>query len=218
MDQIRAVVHSLYDDPFREAGLDLSQLGLHPLDRREGVLAVSHDDDPADHVALPVEVCDASADVRGEAHGRHVFDADRRAVIRGADHDLLDVFQPLQVSEPADHVLTLGELEHHRADVLVRRPDRLHHACDRDPESSQLDRVDGDFVDLLVSAHRGDFAHAGDGGELVAEVPVLIRSQVRQGPGAGRVDEHVLIDPSETGRVRAEGRLGLVGQTAPDGR
>ena len=49
-----------------QAILDLSNLFLHPLDRRQSVLAEPHDYDPAYHITSSVQICHTPADLGGE--------------------------------------------------------------------------------------------------------------------------------------------------------
>ena len=56
---------------------------LHALDHVARVLAVAHDHDAADRVALAVEVGDAAADLGAERDLGHVAHQDRRAALVG---------------------------------------------------------------------------------------------------------------------------------------
>jgi hypothetical protein len=60
----------------------------------------------------------------------------------------------------------------------------------------------------LVLAHEApearDLRDAGNCLELVAEIPVLDRAQIRQVVAAAVVDERVLVDPADAGGVRAQ--------------
>ena len=72
----------------------------------------------------------------------------------------------------------------------------------------------------LVLAHEaadaGHLSHAGDGFELVAQVPVLQRAQVGQAPGVAAVHDGVLVDPAGAGGVRADGRMHVRRKLARD--
>ncbi len=204
VDEVRAVVHRLDDDPFGQPRLDHLQALLDAFDRREGILPESHNDDSAHHVTAPVQVGDAAAGRRRQTNTGDVLDADWDAVVGRADHDRLDVIHGSQITEPPDHVFALGELDDHRAHVLVGGPQHVHDPRDRDSEAPELDRVDRHLVDALVAADGGDLAHPRDAGQLVPEIPVLNRPEVGQRPRAGLVLEHVLVDPAEPGGVRPE--------------
>ena len=55
LDEVRPVVGGDHLHALRERGLELLELGLHALDDVEGVLALAHHHDAADHVALTIE-------------------------------------------------------------------------------------------------------------------------------------------------------------------
>lgn len=55
-------------------------------------------------------------------------------------------------------------------------------------------------------------------GELVAERPVLVGAQIRQGAGPRGVQEHVLVDPTEPGGVGPQRGLGAGGDATLDPR
>ena len=90
VDELGAIVGRDHLTPSGSEGLSSSSLALTRLDDVERVLALAHDHDAADHVALAVVVGDAAAHLRAERHGRHVLHRDRRAVL-GLEHQLLEV-------------------------------------------------------------------------------------------------------------------------------
>ncbi len=110
------------------------------------VLAVAHDDDAADRLALAVELGDPAARRRPEPHLGDVGDAHRGAALAGAQRHQLEVAPALDVAAAAHHDLVPGELEHLAADLLVGVADRAHHLLERDPERRELQRVDDDLV------------------------------------------------------------------------
>ena len=123
------------------------------------------------------------------------------------DDDLLEVLERAGVAAAAHHVLGAAELDEPRPGLDVAAAHRLGDALDRDAVRAQPHRVDVHLVLLLVAADGGDLGHAGDGLEVVAQVPVLQRAQFGEAALAGLVDERVLEDPAEAERVGAE--LGL---------
>ncbi len=203
-DQLGPVVDGDDLDARRQAGLDLLELGLDALDDVQGVLALAHDDDAGDHVARPVQVGDAAADVRAQHHLADVLDPDGRAALAGREDDLLDVLERLGVAAPAHHVLGAAELDQAAADIVVAAAHRLHHPVDRDVVGLQPVRVHVHLVLPHEAADGRHLGHAGHGLQVVAQIPVLVRAQVRQAVLAGLVDQRVLEDPAEAGGVRPQ--------------
>ena len=79
LDQLRAVI-GLHDlDAVRQAGLELSKLGLHRLDGLERVLSRAHHDDAARHFAFAVELRNTAAQFWTELKTRHIAEAHRDA-------------------------------------------------------------------------------------------------------------------------------------------
>ena len=202
-DEIGAIVDRLHADPLGQAAGQLHDLVLDPCDHRQRVLAVARDDDPGDHIALAVEIGNAAALVRYEFDPGNIADQHRCAAF-GAQHQALDVLDATQVATSAHHVLGLGHFDHAAADVTVARRDHLGHPRNRDVELAQPDRIDGNRVLAHEAADAGDLRHAGRGGELVAQVPVLHRAQFVQRMAVAL--EHVLVDPAHARGVGAKRR------------
>ncbi len=78
-DEIGAVVGRDHLDARRQAHREVGELRLHPADDVQRVLAVPHDDDAADRVALAVEVGGATPRFRPELDRRHVAHPQRHA-------------------------------------------------------------------------------------------------------------------------------------------
>ena len=216
LDEFRPVVHGADDHAGRQSVFEFCELCLDPLDRSECVLSDAHDDNRADHVPAAVQVGDPPSRPRRELHGGYVGDSDRRSRRCRSEHDVLQVANALDVAQPADHVLPLRHLDDHGPDVLVRGPNRSYHLRHRDPEASQLHGIHRDLVHPLETAHRSDFTHTRDGRELIAQVPILKGSEIRQRQDVGGVLEDVLVDPSESRGVRPQGRFGAGGKFSPD--
>src|SRR5919201_207116 len=65
-------------------------------------------------------------------------------------------------------------------------------------------------VDLVLPHVAADRRHVGDAEhrlQVIAQVPILVRAQLRGAVLSGRVDEDVLEHPAQARRVRAELRL-----------
>jgi hypothetical protein len=216
LDQPAPVVDGAHHHARREPALDLREARLDALDGRQRVLPHAHDDDPADRVAAPVQIGEAAAHRGAHARAREVGHADGRAGRRRADDHLLDVADRLEVAEPAHHVLALGELHHHRADVGVGVLDGAHDGGDGHAVGLQLGRVDVHLVLLLEAADARHLGDAGDGRERVAQVPVLHSAQLGQVQPPGGVLERVLVDPAEPRGVGAERGADAGGQALLD--
>ena len=89
----------------RQRSLHVAELGLDTFDHAERVLAEAHDDDAADHFAFAVQFGDAPSNVGADAHLGHVAHAHRRAALSGAERDIFDVVDRLQVAPASHHVL-----------------------------------------------------------------------------------------------------------------
>ena len=141
-----------------------------------------------------------------DRHGGDVPHPHRGPGEAGAYRHVADVLERLDVPEPAHHELGLGQLDEAAADIVVAAPDRGPDLLQGNPVGHQLVGVDGHLVLLDEAAdarHLGDPGHAG---QLVAQVPVLDRAQLREVAAAAGVDEGVLVHPANPGRVRTQPR------------
>ena len=90
------------------------------------------------------------------------------------------------------------------ASLGVAAAHRLDDALYREAVVAQPVRVHVHLVLPAEAAERGHLRHAGHRLQVVAQVPVLVRPQIRQAVSAGAVHERVLEHPAETGRVGPE--------------
>src|SRR5690606_35153466 len=141
MYELAPVVDRADDDPVRQAGLHLHELFLDPLAARERILPAQPHLDAAYGVPPAIQVCHAAAHRPADAHLPRLRPADGRAVRRGADYDVLDVFDGLEIAESAHHVLALAQLDDHRPDVGIGVLDRLHDRGDGDAVPLELGRI-----------------------------------------------------------------------------
>ena len=132
-----------------------------------------------------------------------MFDLDGRALLL-TDDDLLQVFDRLDEADAADEELDAVFLQHLRAHIDVRLAHGLVNVHERDPVGAQFVGVNVDLILLHEAADAGDFAHAFDGVELVAEIPVLDGTQFGE-VEAFRLDG-IPKDLAERGGVGAEHR------------
>ena len=135
---------------------------------------------------------------------RHVAQAHRHPGIGRGEGDAAEVFERAEVTRSADHVLCFGKLEHRAAGLLVRVLDRADDLAVRDVERAQALRIEHHLVLAHHAAQRCDFGHVRHGLELVLQEPVLQRAQLRDVQPVTPVDERVLVDPADAGRIRAE--------------
>ena len=206
-DQFRAVIGG---DDFHALGqgrLEFLEPLLDPADDLVGILAVPHHHDAAHRVAFSIQVGDAAPHLGSALNPGDVAQEDRGAAVVGFDDDLLDVLRVLDVSVAADHVLRAGELDQPCAHLDVGIAHRLRHHHERDVVGGQLFPIHGDLVLVLETADRGDFCHARDRLQRIAQVPILEGSQIGQRMGAALIHQGVLKNPSHAGSVRAD--LGL---------
>ena len=91
LDEIAPVVHSHDLDALGQPLFQFLQLGAHPLDGRQGVLAKAHDDHAAGHFALAIEVHQPTAQFRPQLDIGHVAQAYGRAVRVDAHRNIVDI-------------------------------------------------------------------------------------------------------------------------------
>src|SRR5262249_14706066 len=154
IDQLRTVVGRNDLDPFREGLLHVLQLRLHAVDHVQRILAVPHDHDPTDRLALAVELDEAAPQIRAEVDLADVTDEDRRAVAVRPDGDLLDVVDGGDVAAAAHHVLGAVELHEPPADLVVRAPDGLHDLAEWEMVGKEGRGVDLDLILLDEASDR----------------------------------------------------------------
>ena len=200
-DQPRAVVdrHDLHTS--RQAGRQALELALDRSNGLQRVLSRAHHDHAADGLSLAVEFADAAPHFRTDLHPRYVAQTHRHAGGCRHERHLPKIFQAPQVARGAHHVLGLAEFEHRAARLLVRALDRLHDLGVRDAVGRKLVRIEHDLVLAHHAAHGSDLGHVGHGLQLVLEKPVLQRAQLRDVHLAAAVDQRILVDPTDAGRV-----------------
>ena len=203
-DQHRAVVDRDDLHPGRQARLDLADALLDAIDHVDRVLSLAHHDDPRHHFAGAVQIRHAPPQIRADRHVADVADPDRRAALAGGHDDALEVGDRLRVPAAAHHVLGAAELDQPTGSLHVAAAHRLDDALDREAVVAQPVRVHVHLVLLAEPAERGHLRHAGHRLQVVAQVPVLVRPQIRQALSARAVHERVLEHPAETGRVGPE--------------
>ena len=218
LDELRTVVDRDDLDARRQPRLDLLQPGLHPANRVQRVLAAAHHHDAGHGLPRAVQIDRSPPKVGTQDHLAHVPYADGCAVLRRRDYARFQVRRRFGVAHSAHHVLRAAELDQPRAGLHVAAANRVHHLVDADPEGLQLARIDVDLILPAEAAHRRHFAHARNRLEVIPQVPVLHRPQVRQALPAGGVHQDVLEDPPQPRGVRAESRLHAFRQVRQNAR
>ena len=217
-DQLRPVVGRDDLDPVRERGRDGLQAFLDSLDDVHRVLAVAHHDDSGRDLTLAVELRDAPPDLGTELDLRHVPEADGCSLLVGLDDDLLEIRDRPDVAAGPDHVLGAAPLDETPADLTVGGTNRFDDRHERHSVRREPVGIDRDLILAHEAAKARHFRHARNGLEVVANVPVLDRPQIRERVLAALVHEGVLEDPAHPGRIRTELRPGPLGQARLDFR
>ena len=203
LDQGRAIVDRDDLDASGQTPLQFGELGLHPIDDLQRVLAVAHDDHAGHGLALAIQFDDTAPQRWPLDHARHVRQQHGRAVL-SIDDDVLEIRLFSDVARRANHVLALALLEYTSADLTRCCAHRLHDSAQRNIVGSQPIRIDQYLVLAHEAAHRRDFGHTLDARQLELEEPILQGAQFGQIRVATLVDQGVLIDPADAGRVRAD--------------
>ena len=200
-DQRRPVVFGHDVHAHRESLFQFVKLVFDVANDSQRVFPETHDDNAADHLALALGFGDPAAQFGAEVDVGDISQVYRGSGRRGANHDLLEIFDALrrahatqqnavafrlshllrrqggQVAATADHVFRLGHFEHATAHIVVGHLD------------GHLDHAEGNVVgeepvgvDLhLVLSHEppdgGDFGYSLDGRQLISQVPILNASQ-----------------------------------------
>src|SRR5437867_13018650 len=136
----------------------------------------------------------------------NIFQIDGRAVFHFED-DVLDVLNLFDVAAAADIILGCGDLEDFAADVGVARFDGADHLAERDVVGNESVWIEIDLVLLHEAANRRDFGDTFHRGERVTQIPILNGTQLREIVLPAVVNQRVFIDPTDTGRVRADDRI-----------
>src|SRR5581483_5847345 len=191
-----------------QPGLDVLDAFLEAADDCKRVLAETHEHDAANGFAAGV-VENAAAEVGAELNRGHVLDEDRGAGLLAQD-DVLDVGNVLDEAGAADEELEAVLLHDLGADVDVALAHRLVDLGQGDAVGTQLVGINVNLILLDEAAERGDFRHALDRLELIAHVPILQRTQLRQVGAVGlqRVPE----DLAQGRGVRPQHRHHLLGK------
>ena len=202
LDERRSVVERHNPDPRRQAGLQRGDLSLHAVDHIDGADAVAGHDHAADGLVRSLDQRRGSEGI-ANLHLGHLLDEDRHAAL-GADDDVLDVTDIFDETEAAHDRPAAARLDDVAADVSVAPRDGVDDGRERDLVGAQACGIDVDLVLPHRAPDAGDFGDAGHRVELVADEPILERSQISQRVALAfdGVPEHV----TDAGRIGPERR------------
>ena len=208
VDHFRLIVEGNDADALGQRLFHLLERLLDTLDHRLAVLSLEHDNHARNALAQAVARGGALPRHVADTDVRHVAQVDRRAPMR-VEQDRFDFPFVLHAAEAAHRVLLGGMLNETGAEVIVVVADTLENVAQRQAAALQAIRVDHDFV-LLGEATPGvDVGDAGDGAQLVLDLPVVERLQLH-GAVAVALDR-VLVDLAERGGDRPHGGLQSLG-------
>ncbi len=212
LDKVGSIVDGDDLHPLWQAAFQLSQPCLDPVYGVLGILAVAHDDDAAHYFPFAVELGDTAPHLGTGDHICHIPQQQRGAAYRGAERDLLQILNALEIAVGAHHVLRFRHLDDGGAGLLIALLDGGFDKGERDAVGAQFVRVD---PHLILTHHAADGGNLGDPLhrlQLVLEEPVLQRGELAQVMFAGSVYQRVLIDPAHPGGIGAELGAGGGGQ------
>ncbi len=183
---------------------NLVQLRLHALDDVERILPVAHDHNPANGIAVAVEIGNAAPDLRPERDLGHVAQQHRRAGLGCLDGNQAEIIGGFHITAPAHHEFLAVPLDEAAADLVVAAFDGVHDFHDANAVGLQFHRIDRYLILLLEPAQPRDFGDARYALQRVAQHPILITPQIREAVCAGLVHQRVLINPAHARRVGTE--------------
>src|SRR5258708_28918957 len=144
-------------------------------------------------------------------HVAHLFQIDWSSVLNFQD-DVVEIGQALDVTAASDEKLGRRYFERFAADILITHPDRVDDIANRDVISGQLVRIEIDLILFDETANRRDLGHTFHRFQRVPDIPILERTQRRQIMFAALVDQRVLVNPTDSGRVRSDNRIDALRQ------
>ena len=114
-----------------------------------------------------------------------------------AHGDHFDVFDRFDIAAPAHHVFRAAEFDGAAADIVVAHADGIHDTLDREAIGRELIGIQVHLILAHESAQTRDLRHAFDGADLIAQVPILKRAQLRQIMLAALIHQGVLENPAD---------------------
>ena len=159
------------------------ELLLHVEDDLAGVGAVAHHHDAADGFSFAVQLGDAAPHVGAEFDVGDLAEENRHAFVAHAHGHFAQVVQALHVTLDAQDEFLFRQFDGTPADLAVAALDGHRHVGNGKVVGAQFGGVHRDLVLLDEAADGGDFRNAFHRGQLVAQIPVLHRAQLRRGRG-----------------------------------
>src|SRR5213593_1994638 len=178
LDQGRAIVEGHDADPRGQPGPERRDLDLDAIDDLHRAHAVPGHHDPTHRLRV-------AFDKRGRPEGiadlyvRHLADEDRDTVVP-ADHHLLKILGALDQTQATDDGPGAAPFDHVAADIAIASHHRIDDGGDGDPEGAKALGIDVHLVLADRAPHTGHLGHAGHRVELIADVPVLDRTQLAE--------------------------------------
>src|SRR6266849_3505045 len=210
-DQPSAVIAGDDLDSRRQRSFDLSQLLLDAIDHVEGIQPIPHNDNAAYGLAFAIPLRDTFPHVRAEGNRAQILDEYGRPVLRHHGH-VPQIVQRFEVPQSSNHVSRTAQFQYAATDFIRTRL----HAVDNGREGYAISEQ---FVRIklhLILAHEPtdarNFGHTWYGCQLVTQVPVLKASKIGQALLVTVIDEHILVDPTRTGRIGTDGGMDVCGK------
>src|SRR5437899_240403 len=144
-----------------------------------------------------------------------ILQVNRRAVFDFEDY-VLDVLDLFDVAAATDVVLGRGDFENFAADIRVTHLNRVDDFAERDVVGNESVWIEIDLVLLHETANRRDFGDTFHRGERVTQIPILNGTQLREIVLPAVINERVFVNPTDTGRVRANDRVHTFRQRTAD--
>src|ERR1035441_5913729 len=104
MNQLGTIVDGDDLDSLWQTRLDLLQTGLHAVDHFESVFPAAHDHHSGDNFSGAVQVGDSATQVRPFDNFAQILHANRRAIRRIGDDNVLEVVMVVRVPRPRPNV------------------------------------------------------------------------------------------------------------------
>ena len=216
VNELRPVIDRNDLHACRKSGLYLFDLGFNPVDHIKRVLAVPHDHNPGYDFARTIQVGEAAPQVGPHHHLADVFYTDLRPGITHVQWNVFKILKRARVTPAPHHVLRPAKFQQPSTRFAIPSPYRLHHAANRDPIRPQSIRVEIHLVLARIATDWRHLGHALHRPNVITQIPVLIRTQIRQAMLPRGIHQSVLINPSESRSIRAQFGLNPFWQTGND--
>ncbi len=205
VDQSRAVIGGHDLDAGRQAALQFGQPCLHGGDGGLRVLARAHHDNAADHLALTVQLGEATTKRRATPHRRHIAQQHRHTAGVGGDGYVFEVRAALQVAFATYHQLRFALFDHRAAVGAVRAAHRIDQLRHGDAAGSQRLRIGHDLPGAFHTAQSRHLGNIRHGFELIAQEPVLQRTQLAEIVLSAAINQRVFVNPAQPRGIGTEG-------------